>query len=214
MRILPATLLLIAAVPVYGSMIVVTGVTNVPAPPSVLLGQLSSDTTIYGFSEQSGVMLSGLTVGITTPGTWVCCSGLPVGIIPDGTTVNSYLLRASPSSSGVFDYQGEITFSPGESIVGIIIGYQGIARTDSFLGAPGTVYPPSSFDLGGLEPGDRVIWGVNNTVSVNFHVTSNGMDMIRILTTSPEPVEFALIGSGLIALALFRRRLGFRRTRP
>jgi hypothetical protein len=38
------------------------------------------------------------------------------------------------------------------------------------------------------------------------------MDMIRILTETPEPADFVLIGSGLIALALCRRRLRFGRT--
>lgn len=56
MRILIATLLLIAVVPAFGSMIVVSGVTQLSPPPASLLpGALVSDTTIYGFSEQVGL---------------------------------------------------------------------------------------------------------------------------------------------------------------
>jgi hypothetical protein len=181
-----------------------------------MAGQLLSNSTIYGFSEQQGVLLtSPLNVGITSPGAWMCCSGLPTGTIDAGVTVNSYLLRAAPETNGLGgyrDFQGEITFSPGEKIVGIIIGYKNIASTDVLFGAPGTLYPPASYRLGGLEPRDTVILGGNmETVYVNFHVVEGGMDMIRILTETPEPADFVLIGSGLIALALCRRRLRFGR---
>jgi hypothetical protein len=212
MRILLATLLLIAVVPAYGSMIVVTGVTSISAPPSVMSGQLLSDNTIYGFSEQVGVTLSSAVgVGITTPGTWVCCSGFPTGVIPEGVTVNSYLLRAAPASGGT-EFTGEITFSPGETILAIIVGGEHVELTDSMLGARGTLYPPIGTPLTGIEPTkDTIIWSSNNTITVDLHVAPGGMDMIRILTSSPEPADFVLIGSGLIALALCRKRLRFGR---
>jgi hypothetical protein len=38
-------------------------------------------------------------------------------------------------------------------------------------------------------------------------VAPGGEDMIRILTETPEPVDFVLLGSGLMALALCRKRL-------
>jgi hypothetical protein len=156
---------------------------------------------------------SSVGVGISTPGTWICCSGLPGGSIPEGTEVNSYLLYASPESNPAGqdfrDFTGRITFSPGEKIVGIIIGYKQLSNTDGELGAPGTVYPPPSYALGGLENTDEVILGNGETsVYVNFHVNAadEGIDMIRILTEVPEPADFLLIGSGLIALAFWKRR--------
>jgi len=52
----------------------------------------------------------------------------------------------------------------------------------------------------------------DETLHVNFHIAAGNVDMIRILTTTPEPAGFMLLGSGLIALALCRKRLRFGRT--
>jgi hypothetical protein len=222
MKLVLGTLLIISVIPAYGSMIVVSGVTLLSTPPaSVQVGQMLSNTTIYGFSEQTDLTLtSPVNVGIMEPGTWPCCSGLPTGIIPAGITVNSYLLRAAPvtnttcvSGQCFTDFVGEITFSPGEKILGIIIGYANLAATDSTLGYPGTLYPPATYQNGGLQTGDEVIVSNNmGTLVVDFRVTAGNTNMIRILTESPEPASFALLGSGLLLLAFCSRRFsGFRR---
>lgn len=221
MRILLVTVLLVAALPAYGSVIFFSGgVTGLASPPPAALpSQLFSDSTIYGFAEQQNVLLTTpLNVGISTPGMWICCAGLPGGTIPAGVTVDSYLLYASPETaeSGQTgrDFQGWITFSPGEKILGIIVGYQNIAITDNLLGAPGTIYPPISDKMGGLEPNDRVILGPGSeSVYVDFRVAVGNDDMIRILTSVPEPANMILIGSGLIALALITKRRRFGRTK-
>ena len=218
MRILLITLLSIMAVPAYGSIIMFTGDVSVgPAPSSLLPGAQESDSTILGFAEQQGVLLlSNVNVGITSPGTWICCS-FPGGTVDSGTTVNSYLLYASPASDQSGDdfrtFTGSITFSPGERIVGIMIEYQQLAATDSILGASGTTYPPPTYGKAGLESLDEVIVGSNaSSVYVDLHIAAGNIDMIRILTETPEPADFVLLGSGLIALALFgRRRLAARR---
>jgi len=212
MRVLFATLLLLGVVPAYGSIILSFGVDVLPSPPVAILTS-ASDSTIFGFAEQQSVTLTApLNAGITSPGTWVCCSDLPGGTIAAGTTVNSYLLYASPVTDATGldyrDFQGSITFSPGEKIVAVLIGYQAIFATDGLLGAPGTIYPPASDTTAGLERLDEVIIGPGDqAVYVNFHVTPGNLDMIRILTETPEPADFVLIGSGLVALALCRRRL-------
>ncbi len=213
MRILLGALLCSLVLPAYGSVIPVSGVSGAVAPPSVSTGQMLSDTTMYVFNEQIGVTLaSALNVGIVSPGSWFCCSGFPGGTIAAGTTVDSYLLRAAPvtddPSLGYRDFTGTISFSPGETIVGIILGYANVAGTDALLGAPGTIYPAASLQLGGLENGDTVVLGNNlQSIYVNFHVDAGagGMDMIRIMTTTPEPADFVLIGSGLAVLGLLRR---------
>jgi hypothetical protein len=218
MRILMVTLLLSVVLPAYGSIIFFSGDVTVVSPPASLLpGALTSNTAIYGFSEQQGVLLSSpVNAALTSPGTWICCAGLPGGTVAAGTTVNSYLLYASPVTDedglDYRDFQGSITFSPGEKIVGILLGYENLANTDALLGAPGTTYPPAGFKLGGLEQYDTVIISSNlQSVYVDFHVAVGGDDMIRILTETPEPADFVLLGSGLLALALCSRRLRLRR---
>jgi hypothetical protein len=212
MRTLLGALVSMAVLPAYGSMIVVSGITELSPPPASLLpGALMSDTTIYGFAEQQGVLLtSPLNAGITSPGTWVCCSGLPSGTIPSGTTVNSYLLFDAPETDeSPYDFRqfvGEISFSPGEKIVGIIIGYQNLAYTDAFVGAPGTTYLPASYIYGGLHHDDEVILGANRqSIYLDLFTQAGNVNMIRILTESPEPADFVLIGSGLIGLVVCRR---------
>jgi len=222
MRNLPATLLVLAALPAYGSLLDISGVNVLPAAPGSLLpGALLSDSTIFGFSEQQGLVLSSaLNVGIASPGTYVCCASVPGGTVAAGLDVNSYMLYASPAtdSTGLNyrDFTGTVTFSPGETVVGIIVGYKNIAATDILLGAPGSLYPPVSDQLGGLENGDTVILGANgHSVYVNFHVDANvqGIDMIRILTDDvPEPADLTLLGSGLLALGFYKRRRFFGRT--
>lgn len=224
MRILFAILLVVTVLPAYGSIIMFSpSVTVLPsAPASVEIGQLLSDTTINGFLEQEGVVLgSSVNVGITSPGTWVCCSGLPTGTIAAGEEVNSYLLRAAPDAvtQGLHDFQGSITFGNGEKIVGVIVGYGNISNTNGIFAAPGTLYPPSSCGQCGQEPanappiGDSVTISSNmQTIYVNFRVADGNMDAIRILTTVPEPAEFILLGSGLVALGFIKRRQFFRRS--
>jgi len=215
MRILFVALVLTAVLPAYGSIIMFNGAAMAGTPPASLApGAYTNNTTIWAFTEQQGVTLaSSLPVAISTPGIWACCSGLVPGVIPAGTTVDSYLLYASPATSavGTTDYIGSITFSPGQQILGIIIQYQSLFNTDALFGIPGVTYPPSNYIQAGLEHGDTVVLGDNmQAVAVSLHVAPGNIDMIRILTTAtsatPEPAAFLLLGSGLIGLALFKRR--------
>jgi hypothetical protein len=220
MRILLASPFLFLFVPAYASVIVGAGVTDIAAPASVMPGQLLSDSTIYVFNEQVDLTLTtAIGVGISEPGTYITgISTFTPATIAAGVTVNSYLLRAAPATDepglDYRDYTGTISFSSGERILGIIIGNDNLAYTDSQLGAPGTLYPPASYELGGLKDDCEVIISPNDeSVYVNFHssAAAGGMDMIRILTVSPEPADFLLMGSGLAVVAFLKRRTLFSR---
>jgi len=217
MRILLVTLVLLATLPAYGSIIFFNGVSSI-SPPASIVGT-TSDTTIFEFAEQQGVVLgSNLTVGFTMPGTYACCAGLPGGTVPAGDDVNSYVLYAAPTTNGTGgvgrDFKGSVTFSPGEHVVGVIAYYKNIFVTDSLFGAPGTTYPGFNVNTAGAE-GDTIILGANlQAVFVDFRASVGNIDMIRILTETtgtPEPAEFLLIGSGLVALGFCKRRSLFGR---
>ncbi len=219
MRIFLVVALLLAVLPAYGSIILFSGVTGVSPPASVQIGEtdLQSATTAFVFAEQQNVLItSPQDAGIVTPGTWVCCTGFAPGAITGPAFIDSYyLLSSAPTGSGVTDFTGSITFSPGERVVGIIVGYQVLASTNSMFGAPGTLYPVSNgpfFTLNGLDPGDSVTLSSNlQTVSFDFQTGAGGIDSIRILTETPEPPDYVLFGSGLIVLGLFGRRIQLRR---
>ncbi|MFN7999131.1 MAG: PEP-CTERM sorting domain-containing protein [Bryobacteraceae bacterium] len=221
MRILLATLLVLAAIPAaHGSIIMFSGVTVLPsAPASDQIGALTSDTTIYAFAEKQGATLPvGLTVGIARPGQFTCCDPSTIGgKLPAGDVLNSYILHDQPitglpgRSDRVFD--GSITFSADEQVVGVIVTYQGLGATDIIFGAPGTVYS-SNDPLRGLDSTGRDVITLSqdrHTITVSFDTSLGNIDEIRILTTVPEPGALLLFGSGLLGLGLWKRRQIFTR---
>src|SRR4051794_21610216 len=69
------------------------------APPSVKLGQLTSNTVIFAFTEQTGLTLpSDVAANITAPGTYDSAASLTPGTVVAGTVVDSYLLHADTAS--------------------------------------------------------------------------------------------------------------------
>jgi len=212
-------LVVMAVMPAYGSIILFNGVDVLPSPPAtVVIGTGADDSTAYAFWESQTFTSSPIHVAIgADPGTWTCCTNLPLGVVPSDLTINSYLLYAQPETpdpgSNYRTYTGSVTFSPGENIVGVIISYGHLAGTDSTLGSPSTTYGTSLYY--GLEHGDSVsISGNLETLNFKFNVIPGRIDEIRILTEIPEPADFLLIGSGLLALGLFfnsrRRRRSLR----
>jgi len=219
-------LVLGASVPMFGSIILSAGVDVLPTPPAtVQVSTGADDSTAFAFEESSEVTSAPINVAVgSEPGTYVCCGAYPHAVVPADLSINSYLLYSEPLTDQPGKdyrvYTGSVTFSPGESIVGVIVGFSHLGSTNATLGAPGTLYGTGPYY--GLEGHDTIsITGNLETLSFTFYTVpydpvngEHGIDSIRILTTSsvPEPADFLLIGSGLLAVGLlFRARTRLRR---
>ena len=195
----------------FGSIIQPVGVNVIPAPPSVEPGSVASDMFAFAFDEQQNVVLpTPVHAAITQPGTYICCGAdFTGGNVPAGLDVDSYLLFADPLTGSGGNpwtlFTGSISFSAGEEVVGIIIGYSELSKTNALLGAPGTVYNPDDDIYAALQNHDAVTLAYNpatneDTVSFKLYVTPNHDNEIRILTAIPEPGVFFLIGGGLLLI--------------
>jgi len=195
----------------FGSIIQPVGVDVIPAPPSVAPGSVASNMFAFAFNEQQNLVLPApVHVAITQPGTYICCGAdFTGGNIPAGLDVNSYLLFADPLTGSNGNpwtlFTGSVTFSAGEQVVGIIVGYSELSKTDTLLGAPGTVYNPNNDIYAGLQDHDTITLAYNaatneDTVGFKLYVTPNHDNEIRILTAIPEPGVFFLIGGGLLLI--------------
>ncbi len=101
-------------------------VTAGPAPASVLVGALESDTVIPAFGERRRQVLTvPLNLDITAVGIYdVTNPGLTPGVVPPGTTISSYFLHGDALGAGQANLNGSITFD--ERIIGIQITDAGL----------------------------------------------------------------------------------------
>ena len=186
---------------------------DAPAPPSVKLGDLTSNTEIFAFTEQTGLILPSdfnLKVNITTAGTYESNASLTPGKIAAGTEVDSYFLHTDTvSGNHVFD----ATFTFSTPILGVIVLSNALNLSDSVLGAPGTLYQTGDMSRG-LELGpdkDYVTLSSDlKTLTVQFDTHAN-LDELRVVTAAavvtPEPSSIVIAGGGLLFLSLaFRWR--------
>jgi hypothetical protein len=195
-RGLVATAVVLAGVAagVRGANATIVGTTGqivkISPPASVMPDTLESDTQAFAFDEQQGLLLSsGLTVDITTPGTYhVPNGGVPLtpGTIPAGTLVSSHFVHADPVGNpdpvtGTKLYNGTITFDG--TIIGIIVYDATLDSSDGVVGAPGTVYPstPPADNSRGLEQNDIVFY--NDMHTIGLHLALHRLDQVRIITT-------------------------------
>ena len=180
---------------------------KISAPSSVVQGALQSDSYIYLFEEQQGVVLgSDLSVD------WLPSDGDSLdtgkgGTIAAGTRVNSYFLHFDPLSDDAKAY-GEVDFS--DEILAVIFTTTNLNDSDSVLGNSGTTYGNSPDR--GYEPNDEEYsnlplpksWWATNYSNAGF------IDQARVITAAPVPVPAALwlFGSALLAMVGIGRRGG------
>lgn len=157
--------------------------TKIPAPPSVKLGDLTSDTKMFVFDEKTCVPLAKpVHVDITRPGRYEDLKDLTPGKIPAGTLVSSHLAHVD-SVSGA---KGNTIFFHGELVVdapvlGIAILQHKLNASD-VLGAVGTSYPTKLRQINLFVNDFVVLRADQRTVSV--HVGNHmHMDQVRVITS-------------------------------
>lgn len=158
--------------------------TLIPAPPSVDIGALQSDTTMFAFNEQQCVRAPhDIPVDITIPGTYDDSADLTPGVIPAGTLVSSHFVNADKVGIAFPPIQLEGSIVTDADILGIaIVGHTLDASDD--LGAPGTIYPTGKFGRGlNLDDqNDFVIEQIDKrTVIVHSQVRIH-TDQVRVIT--------------------------------
>jgi hypothetical protein len=181
----------------------------ISSPPSVKPGQLTSNTNIFTFQEQSRLSLpTSVAVDITSAGTYASNASLTPGTIAAGTLVQSYFLHTD-TASGSQMFDGSVTFST--PILGVMVLSATLSNSDSTLGAPGTTYPTNDSQRG-LELSsdqDHVTLSSDLTTLTVHFFTHGNVDEVRILTAAPvpEPTSLLVAACGVIAFPMaFRRR--------
>jgi hypothetical protein len=161
--------------------------TLIAAPPSVLIKDLVSNSTMFAFNEQQCVRTAAdIPVDITGPGTYDDVSKLTPGVIPAGTLVSSHYVHSDKVGDDPppIDLEGSITTDA--DILGIAILKPALDASD-VLGAPGTAYPTGrSYRRLQLGQGDFVIQQIDNrTVVVHSHVQLH-TDDVRVISRCGE----------------------------
>jgi hypothetical protein len=178
---------------VAGATIVSTNgqVTLISAPPSVLIKDLVSDTTMFAFNEQQCVVApTDILVDITGPGTYDAVSKLTPGIIPAGTLVSSHYVHADKVGNDPPPLNLEGSITTDSDILGIALRKDALDSSD-VLGNPGTLYPTGrSYRRLQLGQGDFVVEQVDvRTVVVHSNVELH-TDDVRVITRCGEQLGF------------------------
>lgn len=165
----------------------------IPAPPSVQLGALESDTQIQFFAEKRGGSLSNsVGVDITTAGAYSSAARLSPGNISAGTIVDSYYLHADPvgASNNVEQLEaGAATFPT--DILGVIVLDPSLTASDPAVGGFGTSYPNGGRALELGSPTDTAILSPDRR-TITLHLSnSSATDDVRVITAANPNASFA-----------------------
>lgn len=175
--------------------------TLIAPPASTLPGALQSNTQVFVFDEQQGVLLPGsVPVDITAIGTYNNAASLTPGVLATGTLVDVHLLHFDQLGPGTTSLTGTVSFD------GNIVGIQLLSPTLDTADGLGTAgaYPTGNPQRGVEFNGESItVLATNRDIRFTL-VTSNVIDQVRVFTrpdngpTDPKPFvwEFSLdIGS-------------------
>lgn len=188
-----------------------------PAPTSVALGGLKSDTQIFGFVEQQNFLLGeNLFVNGTGSGLFMGTGLAATSFIGTGMAIDSYFFHSDSEIVTGVNLKADITFS--SDILGIIFERRELNLADAIIGNAGTIYPTVTLnsDFREFEAGNicgfAFIWDCA-TVSTDLRSISLDLsntaftDQVRVITraTVPEPRTLVLLFVGLLGLGFMRR---------
>lgn len=182
----------------------ITAVTNgtvVSAPTDLTNDSPTSQTTVSGFTEATGVIigLGGLVMDIG-------------GTLAAGTVVDSHMFYFNNDGANDRTFNDiTATFSFDRDILGFITATGKLNTTDGLLGAPGTSYP--DFSARGFEGDDEITSFDTNSFTVFLEITQPG-DWFRVITAPggqdisdvPLPAGAPLLLAGMAAFAAMRRK--------
>jgi MYXO-CTERM domain-containing protein len=179
-----------------------TAAAIIAAPSDVLDGTVTN-TGQQGFNEAQGVVTS-------------MAYATDSGVIAAGTLVDSQMIFLNQTGTGTLIHTG-VTWKFDGLIIGVMSDFNGTLETASSfeLGAAGTNYTVGAgaapFAARGMEGGDGYTV-LGSSLLVNMSVVQPG-DWIRVVTVRQvsEPGTLAVVASGLLGLALIRRRRTSRR---
>jgi hypothetical protein len=165
---------------------------EVAPPPSLLSGVFESSTEIRIIDEGSKFLVVPLFVDGFGPGPQLPAG--PLDTLPPGLLVHTYIVHFDPDG-GVVSLSGDVTFDPGEIIVGLAMHPPYLGASDGFpVGDPFIAYPTGSTTRGfETLPGtdSATIAGDLNSVTFDLHADL-GVDQARIFTV-PEPSTIVLL---------------------
>lgn len=183
--------------------------TEVSSPISFLGGDTESSTEILILDEGSTLLATEIFVNKIGPGVHMGSSGTPIAIAA-GTLVHTYFVHFDPVGGGFATLTGDVTFEPGEIILGIQTHTPWLDDADGKVGDPMASYPTGLDDFRAFEtlPGTDMLTIGAGLDSVSFTLFAElGVDQARIVTAVvPEPSTFALVLTSLTAIAAVRRR--------
>ncbi len=188
-----------------------------PAPASVALGGLKSDTQIFGFVEKQNYTLGeNLFVNGTGSGLFMGTGAVATSFVGAGTAIDSYFFHSDSELTSGVNLIADITFS--SDILGIIFERREHNLADAIIGNAGTIYPTATLnsDFREFEAGDvcgfAFIWDCATVSadlrSINLDLSNTAfIDQVRVITraTVPEPHTLVLLVVGLFGLGFIRR---------